>query len=119
MAYQSLSVIQCQIHPSRRIVVVLFNLHMGVHTFSKGICPKVNVMARLEFELAYYDSVIYRFNHYPTRTLPCILGLSLFISFWWHINLCQLFDAKSILLEEQLWHYLTYIWEDKGVHTGV
>ena len=25
-------------------------------------------MARLEFELAYYDSAVYRFNHYTTRT---------------------------------------------------
>ena len=25
----------------------------GVHTFPKGICPKVNVIARLEYKLAY------------------------------------------------------------------
>ena len=31
------------------------------------ICPKVNVIARLEFELAYYDSAVYCFNHYATR----------------------------------------------------
>ena len=24
----------------------------GIHTFLKGICPKVNVIAQLEFELA-------------------------------------------------------------------
>ena len=30
--------------------------HKRVHTFQKGICPKVNVIARLEYELAYYDS---------------------------------------------------------------
>ena len=41
-----------------------------VHTFPNGICPKVNVIARLEFELAYYDSVVHRFNHYTTRTPP-------------------------------------------------
>ena len=40
----------------------------GVHTFPKGICPKVNVIARLEYELVYYDSAVHRFNHYPTRT---------------------------------------------------
>ena len=40
----------------------------GVHTFPKGICPKVNVIAWLEYELAYYDSVVHRFNHYTTRT---------------------------------------------------
>ena len=25
----------------------------GVHTFPNGICPKVNVIAQLEYELAY------------------------------------------------------------------
>ena len=38
----------------------------GVHTFPKGICPKVNVIARLEYELAYYDSAVHRFNRYTT-----------------------------------------------------
>ena len=45
----------------------------GVHTFPKGICPKVNVIARLEYELAYYDSAVHRFNHYATRT-PHLVG---------------------------------------------
>ena len=36
----------------------------GVRTFRKGICPKVNVIARLEYELADYDSAVHRFNHY-------------------------------------------------------
>ena len=34
----------------------------------KGICPKVDVIARLEFEPAYYDFAVYCFNHYTTRT---------------------------------------------------
>ncbi len=42
---------------------------MGSHTFPKGICPKVNVIVRLEFELAYYDSTVHRFNHYTTGWL--------------------------------------------------
>ena len=42
----------------------------GVHIFPKGICPKVNVIARLEYELTYYDSAVHRFNHYTTRTPP-------------------------------------------------
>ena len=42
----------------------------GGHTFPKSICPKVNVIARLEYELAYYDSEVHRFNHYTTRTPP-------------------------------------------------
>ena len=40
-----------------------------VHTFPKGICPKVNVTARPEFELVHYDSVISRFNHFTTIQL--------------------------------------------------
>ena len=44
----------------------------GVHTFPKGICPKVNVIARLEFELAYNDSAVRRFNHYTTRMRTCV-----------------------------------------------
>ena len=42
----------------------------GVHTFPKCICPKVNIIARLEYELAYDDSAVHRFNHYTTRTPP-------------------------------------------------
>ena len=41
-----------------------------VNTIPKGICPKVNVIARLEYELAYYESAVHRFNHYTTRTPP-------------------------------------------------
>ena len=40
----------------------------GFHTFPKGICPKVKVIAPLEYELAYNDSAVHRFNHYTTRT---------------------------------------------------
>ena len=28
----------------------------------------MNIIARLEFELAYYNSAVHRFNHYTTRT---------------------------------------------------
>ena len=48
------------------------------YTFPRGICPKMNVITRLEYELAYYDSTVYRFNHYTTRTPPytyCNLNL--------------------------------------------
>ena len=39
-------------------------------TFSKFICPKVTVTARQEFELAYYDSVVKRFNLYLNKDIP-------------------------------------------------
>ena len=32
-------------------------------------------------------------------------------------TLYRLFNAKTILLEERWWYYLTHSWEDKGVHT--
>ena len=37
---------------------------LGVHTFPKGLCPKVNIIVQLEFELTYYDSAVQRFNHH-------------------------------------------------------
>ena len=53
----------------RKTVVVLFNPYFGgVHTFTKGICMKVKVIARLEYELAYDDSAVQHFNHDTTRT---------------------------------------------------
>ena len=34
------------------------------------VCLKVNVIAQLGYELAYYDSAVHRFNHYTMRTPP-------------------------------------------------
>ena len=34
---------------------------------SKGICSKVNVIARMEFELAYFETAVHHFSHYATR----------------------------------------------------
>ena len=41
---------------------------MAIHTFLKGIYQKVNEIARLEFKLAYYNSVSQCINHYTTGT---------------------------------------------------
>ena len=38
--------------------------------FSRGISPKVNVMAHMELELTYYNVEVQRLNHYTTTTLP-------------------------------------------------
>ena len=47
----------------------------------------------------------------------CLYGFVWFDFFVkWYINLCRLFSAKAILLKEQLWYYLTHIWEDKGIN---
>ena len=37
-----------------------------------------------------------------------------FLSFFLSLNLCGLFNAKAILIEE---YYLTYNWRCKGIHT--
>ena len=42
--------------------------------FSKGISPKLNIIERLEFELAYYNSAVWYFNPYTTR-IPLQSGL--------------------------------------------
>ena len=35
----------------------------------------MNIIARLEYELAYYDSAVLRFNYYTTRTPPKVGGV--------------------------------------------
>ena len=48
---------------------------MVIHNFYKGIGPEVNVIARLEFELAYYDVAVQHNSHHATGT-PCCTKLS-------------------------------------------
>ena len=49
-----------------------------VPIFAEGICPKVNLIARLEFEHAYYDVAVARFNHYATG-IPQLKSCSIFV----------------------------------------
>ena len=42
----------------------------GVHTFPKGICPKVNIITRLEFEITGYDSAVQCFNRLHHENKP-------------------------------------------------
>ena len=74
-----------------------------------GICPKVNVIARLEYELVYYDSAVHRFNHYTTRTHPCLRfsfkvntailnNFVCFFSFWISKNLFSDGNSNTTLL---------------------
>ena len=87
----------------------------GVHTFSKDICPKVNVIARPEFELAYNDSAVHCFNHYTMRTHPS--GLVLLVS-WNNIIAGKLFvllknswnhttECKWFVLDRNTWYSVT------------
>ena len=42
------------------------SVFLRVQTFPKSICPKVNVIAQVEFELANYDVKVQYVNHYAT-----------------------------------------------------
>ena len=42
-----------------------------VHAFPKGISPKVNVIAWLEFELTHYKTVVQYVDHYTADTPRC------------------------------------------------
>ena len=59
-----------QNHPFRRTVVASFTQLLGeikeIIFFSKGISPKVNLILRLEFELAFSDVTVQRIHHYST-----------------------------------------------------
>ena len=45
---------------------------MGVHTFPKGISSKVNVIARQEFKLAYYEVILQYVSH-CTSGIPTLI----------------------------------------------
>ena len=40
-----------------------------VNTIPDGINPKVNAIAKLEFELAYVEAAVQNFSHYAMRYL--------------------------------------------------
>ena len=48
-----------------------------VHSFSKGINSKVNVIERLEFELTYFDIVVQHVSYYAKGTPSMIFEISL------------------------------------------
>ena len=47
-----------------------------VHTFPKGINPKVNVIARLEFRLANYDVAVQHVNQCAVETVLDMIFIS-------------------------------------------
>ena len=69
MAYQASWAIQCQNYPYRRTEGVLFNLQI------KDISPRVNIIARLELEVAYYDVTVQVISHYTSGSLSNCVGL--------------------------------------------
>ena len=67
----------------------------GVHTFPYGICPKVNIIAQLEFELANYDSAVHRFNHY-TMWIPPLLSAE-------DMSICIIIKIQSLVVWSNDW----------------
>ena len=41
-----------------------------IQTFSNSNCPKMNIIARLEFEFSNYNCPVHSLNHYTTWTRP-------------------------------------------------
>ena len=72
MAYKPSQGIKCQSNPCRiTVIVILFNPHLGdkrIHTFTKVISLKVNVMAELDFKLVYYNVAIQHVSLYVTES---------------------------------------------------
>ena len=55
-----------------RTAVILFNPLLEkkeVHTFQKGISPKVNVIARLGFEPVYFEVAVQHFSYFVPRSI--------------------------------------------------
>ena len=52
----------------------------GLIPFPKGIRPKVNLIARLEYELAYFTFALHRFYHYTMRTPTLCVIVSVSVS---------------------------------------
>ena len=48
-----------------------------VHTFPKGICPKKNITARLEFELANFQFAVQPLRHGDSTSIQISFGLDL------------------------------------------
>ena len=42
---------------------IVESVDKGVHAFPKGIRPKMNVIARREFEIAYFNVAIHHVSH--------------------------------------------------------
>ena len=65
MTHQNSWVIWCQNYPCKRLIVVLSQSWLGF--IPKCIRPKVNKIARLEFELVSYTLVVQHISHYTTK----------------------------------------------------
>ena len=89
-------------------------------TFLKGISPKVNVIARLEFELADNDSVVQHFTQYTTtphqKKDVCPFELLVFDSITWNdLTVCKRIrnaGKKFLVLDSNTWNdSISQVWQ--------
>ena len=105
MKYVYLDYITYESHYCKRTVVMLFSplmeVNKDVHTFFKGISLKVNVIARLEFELAYYKVAVQHFS-YNNRGKSPLFSLEFSFLLLWSLY----FDGYH----HRLFLYVLWIW---------
>ena len=65
----------------------------AIQTFSKCICLKMNKIARMEFEFAYYDDADQSSIHYITET-PQIIRFPAFLL----LDTCSEYTLHAILI---------------------
>ena len=97
MTYQPSWIIQCHIHPPRRTV----GYHLTHNWKDKGFIPYPYIITRREFEFAYYDFSVQRFNHYTRRTPLWERYEFPYLHNYW------LNDTTTVLLQALLWHWTT------------
>ena len=74
----------------------------GVYTFSKDICPKVNVIAWLELELNYFETAVQHVSHKTTGT-----PFRWIYSFLKGINVQG--NANSLVLDLKSAHHIHFL----------
>ena len=74
-----------------------------VHTFPHGISLKVNVIAQLEFEQAYFEAAIHYISHYATGISPYIyiyICVCVCVCVWVCVCVCVCFHlgARDVMI---------------------
>ena len=58
----------------KKILILKFGGIRGFIFFPKGISPKTNITARLEFDLAHFEAEVLLFSHYATENTLTIMS---------------------------------------------
>ena len=66
----------------------------------------MNIIAQLEYELAYYDSAVHRFNHYTTRTPHYSYGTFFFWVFHTNFQVVNFLKANHLRSSELFYVFM-------------